>query len=126
PGAFPAEGGVTMLRALVRTPRRRLIWLVLLVGLTWTTWALWPPAPQARWSLPPGEGNPAEFAPDGRTVITGRAPEGAAMLKGESVVGMAGPLVGRDADTGRERYRLFEAVARMVLLQMTPDGRRLT
>jgi WD40 repeat protein len=115
-----------MLRALVRTPRRRLIWLVLLVGLTWTTWALWPPAPQARWSLPPGEGNPAEFAPDGRTVITGRAPEGAAMLKGESVVGMAGPLVGRDADTGRERYRLFEAVARMVWLQMTPDGRRLT
>jgi hypothetical protein len=114
-----------MLRALVRTPRRRLAWLVLAVALAWTAWALWPPAPEARWSLPQEGGTRAWFMSDGRTVLTGRLQERVAP-NGQPLEQAPGPLIGRDAETGRERYRLFESVRAMGLIQMTPDGRRLT
>src|SRR4051794_29659996 len=100
-----------MLRMLIRTPRRRLAWLVLLVALAWAAWAVWPPAPEAHWGLPADEAANAQFTPDGQTVVTYRhvyetMPVG-------RVVFQAGPLVGRDPDTGRERYRLLEEVRRL-------------
>jgi hypothetical protein len=114
-----------MLRTLIRTPRRRLAGLVLAVALAWTAWALWPPAPEARWSLPQEGGTRAWFMSDGRTVLTGRLQERVAP-NGQPLEQAPGPLVGRDVETGRERYRLFESVPTMALIQMTPDGRRLT
>jgi WD40 repeat protein len=114
-----------MLRILVRTPRRRLAWLVLAVALAWTAWALWPPAPEAGWSLPMEEGNQSWFTPDGRTVLTARFGQ-VSSPNGTLVYSTAGPLVGRDAETGRERYRRFESVQSFGMIRMTPDGRRLT
>ena len=114
-----------MFRVLVRTPRRRLAGLVLVVALAWTAWALWPPAPEARWSLAEDEGNRALFTADGRTAVTGRILKGGVAVNGEPVSGLAGPLVGRDAETGRERYRLFESFTALSEVRITPDGRRL-
>src|SRR5437764_8463584 len=113
-----------MLRILVRTPRRRLAWLVLIVALAWAAWTMLPPVPEARWSLPADEGVNPVFTPDGRTVVTYRRvyeqmPAGRAVFQ-------AGPLVGRDAETGRERYRALEAAKRPGGVELTPDGRRLT
>jgi WD40 repeat protein len=113
-----------MLRVLVRTPRRRLAWLLLVVALAWAAWTMLPPVPEARWDLPADEGVNPVFTPDGRTVVTYRRvyeqmPAGRAVFQ-------AGPLVGRDAETGRERYRALEAVKRLGGVELTPDGRRLT
>src|SRR5438105_13464088 len=113
-----------MLRTLVRTPRRRLAWLVFIVALAWAAWAVLPPTPEVRWSLPADEGANHWFTPDGRTVITNRRvyepmPTGRAVFN-------AGPLVGRDAETGRERYQALASVKRLGVVEMTPDGRHLT
>jgi hypothetical protein len=114
-----------MFRVLVRTPRRRLAGLVLTVALTWTAWVLWPPKPAARWSLPVDEVGVPLFTPDGRTVVTAQSGQ-ATLPNGSTVYYAVGPLVGRDAETGRERYRLFGSVPTMALIRVTPDGRRLT
>src|SRR5947209_8216099 len=114
-----------MLGVLMRTPRRRLAGLVLIVALAWAAWALWLPKPEARWGLPVDEVGVQVFTPDGRTVVTARSGQ-ATLPNGSAVYYEFGPLVGRDAETGRERYRLFESVPNMALIRVTPDGRRLT
>jgi WD40 repeat protein len=115
-----------MLRMLVRTLRRRLTWLVFAVALAWTVWAVWPPLPEARWSLPAGETGNGGFTPDGRTVITYRLVSQPSPGGGSVTVTQTGPLVGRDVETGRERYRALEAGTPLEQVELTSDGRHLT
>src|SRR5580704_16630363 len=117
-GNHLTPGGVAMLRLLVRTPRRRLAWLILTIALAWAAWAVWPPAPEARWSLPADEGAYCQFTPDGRTVVTYRRVY--EQMPTVRAVFRAGPLVGRDPETGRERYRALEAVKRLGGVELTP------
>jgi WD40 repeat protein len=110
-----------MLRILVRTPRRRLAWLALIVALAWVVWSALPSRPEASWSLPPGERTNYWFTPDGRTVLTVRRGSESAS-SGGSAVAQAGRLVGRDAETGRERYRLLGSAKSVGLIELTPSG----
>src|SRR6476660_4375012 len=102
---------------LVRTPRRRLAWLTLTVAVAWAAWALWPPAPETSWSLPVDEAGNYGFTPDGRTVLTASRGQ-------KANVHVAGPLVGRDAATGRERYRLLGPDQSVGMVEVSPDSRR--
>src|SRR5438067_1530861 len=87
---------------LVRTPTRRVIVLAMLLALAWAAWAVWPPAPEIRWSLPADEAGNYGFTPDGRTVLT--ATQSWKTKPGtRTPPWQTGPLVGRDAETGRER-----------------------
>src|SRR5947209_18529142 len=92
------EGGRTMFRAILRTPRRRLAWLILLTALAWAAWAVWPPTPEARWTLPAEEASNYGFTPDGRMVFTVTQ-----AWKSNPAIPrppwQTGPLVGRDAET---------------------------
>jgi WD40 repeat protein len=112
-------------RWLVRTTTRRTVLLALLLPAAWTAWALAPPSPEVRWSLPANDAANNWFLPDGRTVLTVKR-----VIKplpyGGFGVSRPGPLIGRDIETGRERYRLLDFVKDVGLIETTPDGRRMT
>src|SRR4051812_22862932 len=109
---------------LVRTPNRRVIVLALLLALAWAAWAVWPPAPEIRWSLPADEAGNYGFTPDGRTVLVTRSWKSRPGHRPPPW--HIGPLVGLDAETGRERYRLLGPDQSVGMVEVSPDGRRAT